>query len=149
MWDSILSVIIGIYDNVILFFTDCFNVFFNFIVEIFTDAINYWSPFFQSFADGFSSLLTWLGSGVFSVISFPAKVLIDIFYFFFDNFLSLTSSAITSIQVPQSYFDWYSADGHILYVLVQSGFFELLALIGAAFLVRLLLNLIPSWATRV
>lgn len=75
-----------------------------------------------------------------------------IVFFFFDTFCTLVEYAIGLISLPANLttnlFDWAGLPPQLLYILNAIGIPTCLGIVSSAYLVRFLLNLIPSWATR-
>jgi hypothetical protein len=81
------------------------------------------------------------------------ELLRSVFYFIYDSFLSLVEFAFGLIDFKNDLFDltlgWTSLPSQMIYILNECGVDNLIAVLVAAMGIRLLLNLIPSWATRV
>lgn len=110
--------------------------------------LDYLIGIYHQFTKLIDTLATWVGSffkAFFSAIG-------DFFYAIWDFFLSLFSSMVSAIPVPASWSTgnlYDSLPGQTLWFLNQIGFTTFLLIIFGAYGVRFLLNLIPSWATRV
>ena len=81
------------------------------------------------------------------------EVLKSIFYFFFDALCTLIEWLFSLIDFKNELFDislgWTSLPDELIWLLNQVGIDNGLVIISAALLIRLTLNLIPSWGTRV
>ncbi|MCK5608246.1 hypothetical protein KAR91_40570 [Candidatus Pacearchaeota archaeon] len=104
-----------------------------------TDFIN---GFFSFLYDGF----TWLLDGLLYVLKAA-------FYFPFDGLLTAIEGMFTVVDFSGVLFDsagtWAGLPAPAIYCMDQMGFPLAAAIVVSAYTVRLLLNFIPSWATRV
>ena len=79
--------------------------------------------------------------------------ILDTCYAVVDTILKWASDAIKAIPVPDSWSQGAGFWGHVpstaLWILGELHFGLILSIILGAYTVRFLLNLIPSWATRV
>lgn len=102
--------------------------------------------FFAHFFGWLYDVATWILDGLLYVLKtflfFPFDGLLTCIEGFFSA-LNFSSVLFTSTSV------WGGAPPQFIWILNACGFPQCLSLIAAAFLVRLTLNLIPSWATRV
>lgn len=104
--------------------------------------------FAMAFWDQAQEIITW------SMWDFAVYILSNLFYFILDGCLTVVENIITSIDFTvltenSAFADWASLPVQILYVLGKLNFPAALALLSAAYLIRLTLNLIPATFTRV
>jgi len=104
----------------------------------------------QRFVTGFVELLKQFG---YWFLDFVYGMLESLFYFFFDKFCDLVEWFFLLIDFKNDLFQtslaWSSMPDQMIYILNQVGFDNGLLIITSAILIRLTLNLIPTWATRV
>ena len=104
------------------------------------DVLNWLNRAFTSFTDWILSLFELVKSWIF-----------DASYAVFDAVLSVFQSIITSIPVPSSWASvtpWAGLSPQALWVLDKLQIVTVLSILAAAWGIRFLMNLIPSWATR-
>lgn len=81
------------------------------------------------------------------------EVFKSIFYFIFDALCTLVEWIFSLIDFKNELFDlslgWSGLPDELIWLLNQVGFDNGLVIVSAALLIRLTLNLIPSWGTRV
>ena len=109
---------------------------------------------------GFAALLDWLWS-FWDLVQTGCKWVIDGFfllirftlYSIFDGLLVVIEAFFSALDLSSIAFNYAAAWGGLptqfIWLITVTGLPQCLALLGAAYLIRLLLNLIPSWATRV
>ncbi len=102
--------------------------------------------FFSNFFGWLYDVASWLLDGLLYVLKtflfFPFDGLLTTIEGFFSA-LNFSSVLFTSSSV------WAGVPSQLVWILNACGLPECLSLIAAAYLIRLTLNLIPSWATRV
>jgi len=105
---------------------------------------------FLDFIDGFVELLKEFGLWL---IYFFEPVLEGFLYFIVDQFCSLIEWFIQLIDFKNDLFtaslSWSSMPDSMIWILNEIGFDNGLLIITSAIIIRLTLNLLPSWATRV
>ena len=88
----------------------------------------------------------WLLTPLFDFIKFIA-------YYFYDKLCSLAEFCVSAISLPgelvTGFFNWAGLPDQLLYILNAIGLPTILTMLAGAYGVRFLLNLIPSWLTRV
>ena len=112
-----------------------------------TQAIyDFFSSFYTSIADACWYVLYYFLDGLILVIGYSL-------FYIYDGFLSVISTVLSLFDVSTSMFDII---GYItglppamIYLISQAGIPEGLMMISAAYIVRILLNLIPAALTRV
>ena len=81
------------------------------------------------------------------------KALSNLFYMIWDGFLFVVTNLISTLDLSSlaftQYADWANIPPQMTYIVSQLALPQCAAIIGSAILVRLILNTIPTWATRV
>ncbi len=102
--------------------------------------------FIDNFVDILKRLAEWVLDGIIEIIS-------SIFYFMMDAFLLVIEAVFASIHIAesitQSFGQWINLPPQLIWLLNRLNLPVMLSMIAAAITIRLLLNLIPSVATRV
>jgi hypothetical protein len=102
--------------------------------------------FFNVVVSIISSALTWLVSAV-------VKVIWGVLYVVIDGLLTVVSGFVSLIDlsnlIAHLTASWGLLPPTVVWVITQSGLAQCLAIIGYAYLIRMLLNLIPATFTRV
>jgi hypothetical protein len=92
------------------------------------------------------NVLTWVFSALYDLN-------MAIFQLLFDGFLTIVYGLVSSLSLTSLLVDvaasWGLLDTNSAYLISVSGLPEGLSLIGVAYVIRLLLNLIPSVVTRI
>ncbi len=106
---------------------------------------------------GFADVIRWLLDNLYVPLGWVLNgilyLLLSIPWYIMDGFLTVIETLIASINYSSVVFQW--AAGYALlpsqavYVMNAVGFPQFVTIVAAAYAVRLLINLIPSWATRV
>lgn len=92
------------------------------------------------------SFFYWVLSPLWDFIKWCVSELFDIFCLLVSSILSMIS---LPVELTGSLFDYSGLPGPVLYILHQIGFATCVTMLLSALTVRVLLNLIPSWLTRV
>ncbi|MBT9168236.1 MAG: hypothetical protein DDT19_01581 [Syntrophomonadaceae bacterium] len=100
--------------------------------------------------------LTWIINALYTVLTWLLDALVfilkAILYLFIDGLLLAVEGFVSALDFSAVVFQWAAGYSFIppqaIYVMVAIGFPQFVTMIAAAYGVRLLLNLIPSWATR-
>lgn len=99
----------------------------------------------SDFWEGIIGALSWLLDALIVVVQF-------IFFTIFDGFLSVLESIIAAIDFSSVAFNyaaaWSNLPTQLIFLINATGLPQCFAMLGSAYLIRLTLNLIPSWATR-
>jgi len=89
---------------------------------------------------------TWVINGFFLLIRFTL-------FSIFDGLLVVIEGFFSALDLSSIAFNYAAAWGglptQLIWLITVTGIPQCLTLLGAAYMIRLLLNLIPSWATRV
>lgn len=108
----------------------------------FATIINWLRTFWGWVETGF----TWILDGLILLVQF-------VFFTIFDGILSVVEAFIAAINLSSVAVNYAAGWSHLptqlIWLINATGLPQCVALLGAAYLIRLLLNLIPSWATRV
>lgn len=100
----------------------------------------------SSLWDAFKHLIIWF-------LDVVVGILKSIFYWFFDQLCTFVLWVINGIDLQNfslsDFMNWAGLPPQLTYILNACGFSTCLTMVSSALLIRLLLNLIPSWATRV
>ena len=98
-----------------------------------------------AFWDELKASFVWLLDGLLWMI-------MSVLFLFFDGFLTFVTGFFQLLDVGQYVFtasaSWSSLPPQLIYVINQIGLPEGLTLLSGAYVIRLLMNLIPSWLTR-
>lgn len=100
--------------------------------------------------------LNWLLAYLYKIVGYFLDGLVyslkGVVYLIVAGFLNQIEIFVNAIDFTTVVFQWAAAYSNIppqaQYILVSVGFPEFVGIVGAAYLLRLLLNFIPSWATR-
>jgi len=89
---------------------------------------------------------TWILDGIVLVLQF-------IFFTIFDGILSVVEGLFSTLDLSSLMFDyaaaWTGLPSQLIWLIHSVALPECLAILATAYGIRLFLNLIPSWATRV
>jgi hypothetical protein len=107
----------------------------------------------EAFWSFFANFFSWLYDALAWVLDGLMYVLKSFLYFPFDGLLTTIEAFMSALNFSSVLFTsssvWGGAPPQMIWILNACGFPQCLSLVAAACLVRLTLNLIPSWATRV
>lgn len=109
---------------------------------------------------GFAVLFQWLGTfwdwvqtGFTWILDGVVLVLQFIVFTILDGVLSVIEVLFAGVNLSSVIFNYASAWAGLppllIWLITESGLPVCFAMLGAAYLIRLTLNLVPSWATRV
>lgn len=109
---------------------------------------------------GFAAIIEWLGTfweavkaGMLWILDALITLLQFVFFTILDGFLSIIETFITALDLSSVAFGyaaaWSSLPPQLIWLINAVGLPQCFTLLGSAYLIRLTLNLIPSWATRV
>ena len=105
---------------------------------------------FYSFINTFFSSLYYVMKWCLDGLLYVLKTFL---YFPFDGLLTVIESFFSALNFSSVIFSsssvWAGLPPQLIWILNAVGFPQCMTLIAAAYLIRLTLNLIPSWATRV
>lgn len=109
--------------------------------------LDYINGFIAVFWEKVVDVFLWLFDNLLDLIS-------GIFYFIYDGFLTLIEGIIngldfTETAVLNSFNSWDLLPPQVIWLLNYLDLHLILVVLASAFLIRITLNLIPSWATRV
>lgn len=100
----------------------------------------------RSFWQWVQTAFTWLIDGILYGFEFVAFTLLD-------GVLSIIEALIAAIDLSAVAFNyaaaWSSLPSQLVWFITALGLPQCFTMLGAAYIIRLTLNLIPSWATRV
>lgn len=100
----------------------------------------------QAFWDTVLVAAKWCLDGFILLIQFA-------FYTIIDGLLLIIESLLAAINLSSVIFNYAAAWSHLpdqlIYFINALGLPQCLGILGSAYIIRLTLNLIPSWATRV
>ena len=89
---------------------------------------------------------TWILDGFILLLQF-------VVFTIFDGLLSVVETALAAVDLSSILFNYAATWSHLptqlIWLINAVGLPQCFAILGAAYLIRLALNLIPSWATRV
>ncbi|MBU0730205.1 MAG: DUF2523 domain-containing protein [Proteobacteria bacterium] len=96
-------------------------------------------------------------SGLWNIVKQGTFILLDsistIFYMLFDGFLFVVTNLISTLDLSalafNTYAEWANLPPQSIYLINQLALPQCAAIIGAAMLIRMILNLIPAVITRV
>ena len=98
------------------------------------------------FWDIFKEAFIWIFDSLLGVVQFIAFTIID-------GLLSVLETLISAVDFSSVAFNyaahWSALPSQLIWLIDKAGLPQCLTLLGSAYLIRLTLNLIPSWATRV
>ncbi len=118
------------------------NGFFSWLSSWFTPVFNWLKKFWE----WIETALDWLLDGLILLLKFVAFTLID-------GLLTVIEGAINLIDFSAMAFshaaNWANLPDQAIWLIASLGLPQCIAMLGGAYLIRLTLNLIPSWATRV
>ncbi len=108
----------------------------------FAAIINWLRTFWDWVCTGF----TWILDGFILLIQF-------VFFTIFDGILTVIETTLAAIDLSSVIFNyaasWANMPTQLIWLINAVGLPQCFAVLGAAYAIRLGLNLIPSWATRV
>jgi hypothetical protein len=100
----------------------------------------------RSFWSWVETGFTWILDGFITLLQF-------VVFTIFDGLLQVVETALNAIDFSSMVFNYAATWSHLptqlIWLINAVGLPQCFAILGAAYLVRLLINLIPSWATRV
>lgn len=100
----------------------------------------------SSFWDSLVASFLWLLDAVLVLLQF-------VFFTILDGFLSVIETMVSAIDFSAVLFNyaasWSALPSQLIYLINAVGLPQCFAMLGGAYAIRLTLNLIPSWATRV
>ncbi|MGD9817146.1 MAG: hypothetical protein AB7V04_00455 [Desulfomonilaceae bacterium] len=89
---------------------------------------------------------TWILDGFILLVQF-------VFFTIFDGLLTVIETTLAVIDLSSVVFNyaaaWSNMPTQLIWLITAVGLPQCFTILGAAYLIRLTLNLIPSWATRV
>lgn len=102
--------------------------------------------FINSFFSGCWHILKFVLDGVISLLS-------TVFYWFWDGFLFMVTTLISTLDLSalafNQYAHWADLPPQLLYLINQLALPQCAAMISAAIFIRMILNLIPAALTRI
>jgi hypothetical protein len=108
---------------------------------------------FGTIIDWLRSFWSWVETGFLWLLHAFIALLQFVFFTILDGVLSIVEGLLSALDFSSIAFSyaasWSSLPTQLIWFLGAVGLPQCFALLGAAYLLRLLINLIPSWATRV
>jgi len=109
---------------------------------------------------GFAALFSWLTSfwsliekGFSWILEGLLLIIKFVLFSVFDGLLVVVEGFFSALDLSSIAFNyaatWSALPTQMIWLISTTGLPQCFALLGAAYLIRLLLNVIPSWATRV
>lgn len=100
-----------------------------------------------------SNLLEYLKAFFWWILTPLSEAVKFLAWYFFDKFCMLIEFIFSILSLPgdlmMGAFDWAGLPGPVLYVLNAVGLSSGISILTSALGARMLLNLIPSWASRI
>ena len=88
----------------------------------------------------------WILDGLVLLVQFVVFTILDGLFLVIEAFFSTINLSSIAFNYAAS---WANLPSQLIWLITATGLPQCFALLGAAYLIRLTLNLIPSWATRV
>ena len=108
--------------------------------------LSFISNFFNDIGNIFTSFFTWLAKAIVAIVSGVLYVVLD---GFFTVCLGVVSAIDLSTLITGQFAQWGLLPEQLIYLINITGIPQGLAMVGYAYGIRMLLNLIPSAITRV